>query len=132
MIDCRFRFDAESPARIQSMAEAVQNFTPDAARRRFRFSLRGIVALTTGCAIVLNLALAQPTKEFGSIVRIMIAAGFLVGGATYLAMNCRPTPVWQRWVAVAAWAVAAWGVVIVLCTSSYLIGWTLFKILESP
>jgi hypothetical protein len=110
---------------------STPGYTPTLEHRWFRFSLKTIVALTLGCAIVTNMALAQPTKELASIVRLLIAAVFLVGGTSYLALQFQRMPIQYRWIAYAAWAVTGWGVILVFCSSSYLIGSTLFKVLES-
>lgn len=123
-------FQCPLPCKNTPMGESDQNLGPTVPRRRLRFSLVWLIALTTACAIAVNLLLAQPTKEITSIIRLLVAAGFVVVGAVYLAGLCRGTQLWHKWVAFAAWAVAAWGVVIVFCTSSYLLGALLIQVLE--
>jgi len=102
------------------------------SRPWFRFGLRWLLAVATGCAILINLALAQPTKEFTSIVRLLIAAGLFVAMTFYLISQCQGTTAWHRWAARSAWVAAGWGIFVVLGTSSYLLGSALYHILESP
>ena len=95
--------------------------------RGFRFSLKQMVVVVTGIAIVVNLALAQPTKEFASIVRLMIAAALLVGGALYLVGHLNGTNAPQRLLAWLLYVAVAWGILIVLGTSSFVLGMLLYR-----
>jgi hypothetical protein len=98
-------------------------------RRGLRFSLKQLVVLVTGIAILVNLALAQPTREFASIVRLIIASALLVGGALYLIDQLDDTITWQRWLTRLLYVAVAWGLVIVLGTSTFVLGMLLYRVL---
>ena len=62
----------------------------------------------------------------------MIAAGLFVAVTFYLRLQCQGTTAWHRWAARFAWVAAGWGILVVLGTSTYLLGSMLYHILESP
>ena len=97
-----------------------------AKRHGLRFSLKQFIVLVTGIAIVVNLALAQPTREFASIVRLIIASALLVGGALYLIGHLDDTITWQRWLTRLLYVAVAWGLVIALGTSTFVLGMLLY------
>ncbi len=107
---------------------------PHAAAKHqgFRFSLKQMVVLVTGIAIVVNLALAQPTREFTSIVRLIIASAVLVGGALYLIGHLDDTITRQRWLTRLLYVAVAWGLMIALGTSTFVLGMLLYPATGGP
>lgn len=114
------------------MYEAGSNSHLARKRPRLRFSLKQVIVLVTAIAILVNLALAQPTKEFASIVRLMIAAALLVGGSLYLVGHLNGTSAPQRLMAWLLYVAAAWGLVIVLLTSTFVLGMLLYRATGGP
>jgi uncharacterized membrane protein YqgA involved in biofilm formation len=101
-------------------------------RRWFRWSLRKMFSATAICAIAVNLHLAGEAvthpASLWAIARLMVAGGLVAAGAAYLALSIRRVPVWNQWPAYVLWAVMAWGVLIVLGTSSILTGALLLNV----
>jgi hypothetical protein len=104
----------------------------DTNRRWLRWSLRTLFIATAIFATAVNLyfageAVNHPASPW-AVARLMIAAGLVVAGAAYLAVSIRGMPAWNQWPAYVLWGVAAWGVLIILGTSSILMGALLLEV----